>query len=343
MRKYLNWIIIGVIVIAGLFIYPYYTSVFAPNVTITNGKEADFFIPTGSDYVAVGEKLLQEKLLQNPKAFHWVAQRMNYPNHVYPGRYVLQDGMSTRELVQLLRSGKQTPIDFTFIKFRTKEDFAKYAASQLEFPTKHLLDVMNDEEFLGEMGLTPQTVIGVLIPNTYNLYWNTSPTSFIKRMYEEYRNFWNQENRNERRKKWNLTRMEVMTLASIVEEETSRADEKSRIAGVYLNRLRKKMLLQADPTVKFALGDFAIKRVLNIHLEVESPYNTYKTTGLPPGPICTPSIPSIDAVLNGERHDYYYFVAKTDGSGGHHFSATLSEHNNYAKQYHNLLNQQNIK
>ena len=343
MKGPFKFIILGAIAIGALVALSYYQRVFSSNVVIEDAEEAAFYIPTGSDYVTVGEKLLAEKRIKNAKAFHWVAEKMNYPNHVYPGRYILEDGMSTRELVTLLRSGKQTPMRFTFNKFRSLEDFAVHTAENLELTRTALMQTLNDEEYLKTMGLTKETVMGILVPNTYELYWNVSPQAFVDRMYKEYRAFWDKNDRNQRRTNWGLTRMEVMTLASIVEEETNKTDEKATMAGVYLNRIRTGMLLQADPTVRFAHQDFTIKRVLNSHLEYDHPYNTYKYKGVPPGPICTPSIPSIDAVLNGERHDYYYFCVRVDGSGYHHFSKTLQEHLGYARQYHSLLDSKGIK
>ncbi|GAB4403919.1 MAG: endolytic transglycosylase MltG [Bacteroidia bacterium] len=341
LKRPLFWV--GLALVAVLFVFPYYQKVFAPNVSTADGAPQEFFIPTGSDYIAVGKMLLDQKLIKDPGAFHWVSERMNYPRHVYPGRYILEDGMTTRELVQLLRSGRQTPVKFTFVKFRTQEQLAAYVDEKLEMSAKELLDVLGSREALDRYnGLRPEAALTIFIPNTYELYWNITPKAFCDRMYEEYKNFWN-DTRNQQREKLGLNRLEVMTLASIVEEETTKDDEKARIAGVYLNRVRKKWPLQADPTVKYAVGDFTLRRILYEHLKVDSPYNTYLYPGLPPGPICTPSIPSIEAVLAGERHDYMYFCARSDGSGYHHFSRTQAEHEAYAREFHNMLNQQGIR
>lgn len=342
MRKYIPLILIGAFVAGVLFIYPYYESTFAPNVSVPEGQTGEFFIPTGASYDQIANLLVEQNIIKDPKGFDWVAQRMNYPNHVYPGRYVIQDGWNNRELLTLLRSGKQSPIKYTFVKFRTVEDFAEDVSNKFEMSKSQLLGYLNDPSFLDDFGLNRQTAMGIFIPNTYEMYWNTSPEDFVKRMYKEYKAFWN-ESRNAKAKKLRLTRLEVMTLASIVEEETNQNDEKPRVAGVYLNRIRKRMPLQADPTVKFAVGDFSLKRILNKHLEVDSPYNTYKYPGIPPGPICTPSIPSIDGVLNEEKHKYLYFCARTDNSGYHQFSKTLAEHNQYAREYHKWLNEIGIR
>ena len=343
MKKYLLYIIIILLLILVLFVYPKYRNVFAPSVKTSDGDTYDLYIPTGSDYITVGKTLLHDEVISNVEGFHRVARWMNYPNTIKPGRYVLENGMSNREVIQLLRSGKQTPINFTFVKARIPEDFAGLAAQQFEFSEPELMRLMQDSVWLWDnYKLTRETALGIMVPNTYEMWWNTPAEDFFARMYKEYRRFWS-DSREEKRRKLNLDRMEVMTLASIVEEETNANDEKPTIAGVYLNRIRLKMPLQADPTVKFAVGDFALKRVLNSHLESESPYNTYKYLGIPPGPICTPSIPSIDAVLSNERHDYLYFCARVEMDGKHHFSKSLSEHNSYASSYHRALNARGIR
>jgi UPF0755 protein len=338
------WILISVFLLGILFIYPRYKMVFAPSVSMEEGEEIEFFIEPGMDYTDVGKKLMELRLIADPEGFHWVAERMNYPNHVYPGRYKLQNGMSNRELVGLLRSGTREPIRYTFVKFRTPEEAAEHASQHFSFGKSEMLQVLNDAEFLKQYSdLTPETALTVFIPNTYEIYWHISPQDFFARMHREYKNFWDRNDRNEKRNKWGLNRLEVMTLASIIEEESNKNDEKPRIAGVYLNRIRNKWPLEADPTVKFAMKDFALKRILNSHLEYDSPYNTYKYPGIPPGPICTPSIPSIDAVLDAERHKYMFFCARADTSGYHHFSETLSEHNAYAATYHEFLNRIGIR
>jgi UPF0755 protein len=343
MKKYLLYILIVVLVVLVLLVYPAYRDVFAPSVKITDGDSYDLYIPTGSDYIKVGETLLRDEVIANVKGFHRVAGWMNYPNTVKPGRYVLKNGMSNRELIQLLRSGQQSPIKFTFVKARQPKDFTEVASKQFEFSASELKLIMQDSAWLWEnYKLTPKTALGIMVPNTYEMWWNTPAEDFFARMYKEYRRFWN-DTREAKRRKLNLDRMEIMTLASIVEEETNANDEKPTVAGVYLNRIRLKMPLQADPTVKYAVGDFGLKRVLNVHLETESPYNTYKYLGIPPGPICTPSIPSIDAVLTNERHDYLYFCARVEMDGKHHFSKSLTEHNAYAASYHRTLNAKGIR
>ena len=250
------WILLGLAALCVLFVFPYYQRVFSPNVTTPNGKATEFLIPTGSDFSMVGEKLKKEKLISDVYAFDWVAKRMNYPNHVYPGRYILEDGMTTRELITLLRSGRQEPLRFTFVKFRTKEQLADYVGNELEMSSKDLLDLLADSEYLSKHnGLTPETAITIFIPNTYELYWNISPKAFFERMFKEYKTFWS-EARNQKRKKLGLNRLEVMTLASIVEEETNKNDEKGPGGRGIPQSTSQKMAAPGRPHRKICCGRF---------------------------------------------------------------------------------------
>jgi UPF0755 protein len=223
-------------------------------------------------------------------------------------------------------------------KFRVKEDLAAFVSHRLEADSATLMNSLNDDVYLRPYDLDSQTCMALFIPNTYEFYWNTSVEQFLQRMKKEYEHFWNEERKN-KAAALKLTPLQVTSLASIVEEETNYNPEKSRIAGVYLNRMKDKMMLQADPTVKFAIRDFSIRRVLNTHLAYVSPYNTYLNKGLPPGPICTPSIKTIDAVLNAEQHDYLYFCADPDKPGTHVFARTYHEHQLNAKRYQKWLMQ----
>lgn len=241
----------------------------------------------------------------------------------------------------MLRAGRQVPVKVQFHNIKTLEDFASAISTQIEPDSSSLINLINDDEYISEFGFNQQTIYSMFIPNTYEVYWNTKADDFIKRMYSEYNNFWNNK-REAKLQDIGMTKIEVSTLASIVDEETYINDEKKTIAGVYINRLNKGIRLQADPTVKFAVGDRAIKRVLTKHLEINSPYNTYKHAGLPPGPINIPSISGIDAVLNYEKHSYYYFCARADFSGYHHFSKTLTQHLRYAREYQRLLNKNRV-
>ncbi|MBN2487358.1 MAG: endolytic transglycosylase MltG [Bacteroidales bacterium] len=322
--------------------YNLYKRAFAPNVRVeTATNNIFFYIPTGSSFDSVLVDIERQGFIKNIKSFKWVAHRKNYENHVRPGRYLIKNRMSNNELVNLLRSGKQEPVDLTFNNLRTLEQFAGRVSQQLEFDSLNLLVLLRDTAVHQKYGLNKYTMACMFIPNTYEIYWNTSAEKFLDRMNAEYRKFWNRR-RTVQAKQIGKTPEEVITLASIVNEETRMENEKKRVAGVYMNRLNKGMRLQADPTVVFGIGDFSIRRVLKKHYQADSPYNTYKFTGLPPGPICLPDISSIDAVLNYERHDYIYFCARPDFSGYHNFAKTLTEHNKNARAYQLQLNKRRI-
>ena len=295
------------------------------------------YLPTGSTYQTVRARLLQSGLVADTASFHWVARQMGYPSRVKPGRYRLTRRMSNRALITMLRAGNQAPVPLRFESYRTPQELAEKLASQLEMPADSFLAALRHTTLLEELGVTQKTVIALFLPNTYEFYWTARPHEVLRRMHSAYQAFWTPL-RRQQAEALNLTPLQVSTLASIVQAETYRTDERPRVAGVYLNRLRLDMLLQADPTVIYAVGDFTIRRVLNKHLETDSPYNTYKYAGLPPGPINNPTQVSIDAVLKPERHDYLYFAAKTDGSGYHWFSKTYREHVKRARDYQQQQN-----
>jgi UPF0755 protein len=241
-----------------------------------------------------------------------------------------------------LVSGQQVPVKLVIAgNIRDVEKLASIISKQIEPDSMALLTAFNDNKRIEEFGFNKENVLSLFIPNTYEVYWNISSEGVMARMKREYDRFWT-ENRLNKLKDIGLTREEAIVVASIVNEETVKTDEMPRVAGVYINRANKGMKLDADPTLKFAVGDFTLKRVLDKHKEIDSPYNTYKNTGLPPGPICVPSIAAIDAVLNYEKHDYFYFCAKDDFSGYHAFSKTLAQHNKYAASYHAALNKAKI-
>lgn len=333
--KKLIYIALAVLIVAGIGAYKIYDWVFEAGV---NMPQYELFIPTGSNYATVYKKLTEDKVLTEPKGFDFTAKQMKYPEKVKPGRYILKKGMSNREIVGKLRLGDQDPIKFTFTKFRLKKDIIKAISGDFEFKAEELQKLMDDDDFLKDYGLTSNTAIAFFIPNSYNIKWNTTAKEFFERMKFEYNQFWN-ESREGKRKKLNLSRLDVMTVASIVEEETNQNDEKARVAGVYLNRLRQNWNLGADPTVKYAVGDFTLKRILNVHTAVKSPYNTYQVIGLPPGPICTPSIPSIDGVLDAEEHEYMFFCAQPGLTGHHNFAKDAAGHQKNADEYHKWLNE----
>jgi UPF0755 protein len=299
------------------------------------------FIPTGANYDQVFDSLNSKIIIKNQRVFNWLAGKKKYPSSVKSGHYIITGDMTYLNIINILRSGTQSPVKVTFNNVRTIYDLAGKIGYQIEADSAHIIDYLGDNSNYTKDGFSRETVISVFIPDTYEFYWNTSAEGFYKRMLKEYTRFWTDERLAKALEK-NLTPEDVSVLASIIDNEAFISSEKPRIAGVYLNRLKKKMKLEADPTIKFALNDFSIKRILNKHLQVDSPYNTYRHIGLPPGPIGCPTIDGIDAVLNAEVHEYIFFVANADFSGYHHFSKTLAEHNRYAALYQKELDKRKI-
>jgi UPF0755 protein len=314
-----------------------HTRYYGPNVA----KSFTLFIRDNDNFEKVAAMLKAQGALKNTKSFEQLAAFKDYDTHVKPGAYKVQEGWSNNQLVNVLRSGAQTPVMVTFNNIRTFEELSGKLARQLQGDSLTFLHHFKNDSVAVQFGITPKTLSALFIPNTYSLYWTTSPSGFLTRMKSEYEKFWN-ESRKLKAKNAGLTQDQVSTLASIVQEESNKNDEKPVIAGVYLNRLRKNWPLQADPTIRFALGDFTIRRVLTAQLAVQSPYNTYLKTGLPPGPINFPEISSLEAVLNYRVHDYFYFCAKEDFSGYHNFAKTLSEHNRNARRYQAALNRKKV-
>jgi UPF0755 protein len=345
-RKRFHRIIITALalaIIASLIIaYSLFRYIMVPNISTPGGEPVSIFIRSGSTYEDVKKSLYSKGIIRKQKSFEWVAEEKNYPALVKPGHYVVKDGMSNTELVNMLRSGAQTPVNVTFNNIRKLEELAGKVSAQIEADSVSLMKCWNDRAFLKTLGTELGKVLLMIIPNTYEFWWTSDAYEFTERMHKEYIAFWN-EDRRMKAKSLKMSQNEIVILASIVEKETQKNDEKPVIAGVYINRLRKDWPLQADPTVVFAVGDFEMKRVLTVHTQIDSPYNTYKYTGLPPGPICMPSVASIDAVLNYRRHDYMFFCAKADMSGYHAFARTLREHNRNAKEYQQALNSRNIR
>ncbi len=339
--KRILYVILVIFIIAGIKGIDIYRKAFKPNIFTKNKKVYYLYIPTGSTYDDVLGKLYANNLVKNKNTLEWAAERMNYRKHINPGKYRLKNRMTNHKLILMLRSGLQEPVIVTFNKTRTLEKLAGKVSDKIEADYNEILDLLHNKEYLDKLGFDENTIKGLFIPNTYEFYWNTSAEQFIERMLNEYKLFWNKK-RTGKAEQMNFTINEVITLASIVGEETSKEEEMPRIAGVYINRLHKGIRLQADPTVKYAVGDFSIRRVLSKHLQTDSPYNTYRYGGLPPGPITIPSISSIDAVLNHENHSYLYFCAKEDFSGYHYFSRSLTQHNKYARLYQKALNKRRI-
>jgi len=345
MSKFSKVIIYSFLILTALSViigYQLYKAFLKPNTWVKDEKSATLYIPTGSDFNDLKLSLYEKGIVINRPTFEWMAKRKNLENNIHPGKYLINDGMTNTQLIDLLRSGKQTPVNLTFNNLRTRESFAQRISRDMEPDSSEIIGLLNDDDYLSIFGFSSETILTMFIPNTYEVYWNTSGKELMDRFFTEYNKFWN-EGRRQKAAQIGLTPVQVSILASIVEKETNQNDEKARMAGVYLNRLQKNWMLQADPTVVFATGDFTIKRVLNIHKEIDSPYNTYKNYGLPPGPICIPSIASIDGVLNREIHNYMFFCAKDDFSGYHAFAETHAQHNINANKYRQALDKENIK
>lgn len=324
-------------ILVGARAYQLYRYVFEENV------KSDYVLLITEDdtFESISEKLEKDQVLSNYKALKWVAKKKQYKKFIRPGRYEIKKGMNSNELVNMLRSGAQQPVDITFNNVRFKEELAGKVSKYIQADSVSLLALFSDQEQIKDWGFNEETFRAMFIPNTYEMYWTTSAEEFAERMKKEYDRFWD-ETRKAQAAKMQMTPPEVSILASIVESETIKADELKTVAGLYVNRLQKNIPLQTDPTIKYALGDYSIKRVLNKDLQIDSPYNTYKYAGLPPGPICFPAITSIDAVLNFEDHDYIYMCAKEDFSGYHSFAKTLRQHNRNAEKYRKALDAKGI-
>jgi len=309
---------------------------YCPNLTRSEQDSVYFFVRTGSKYPQVYADMKKSGWLKHNKSFDWVARNKEYPEHLKPGRYLLRKGMSNIQIVNILRSGKQAEVHLIFKTTRHFDRLAGIIAKQIEADSVSLLKAFRDTAVMKSFGLSPEHWRAMFIPNTYQFLWNTSVDQFLQRMNQEFKAFWNPE-REQRLKEVGLDKFELMSLAAIVQEETFKTEDMPVIAGVYFNRLKLGMKLQADPTVIYAVGDYTIKRVLMKHLMVNSPYNTYRFAGLPPGPIRIPSIQAIDACLNYKRHNYLYFCAKEDFSGYSVFARTYSEHLINARKYQRAL------
>jgi len=321
----------------------FYKTLYRCNIDL-KGKDAVFiYIPTHSDFSKVCSILYDGQYIKDKESFEWLAGKKNYIAKIKPGKYQIRKGMSNKQLIDMLRAGRQTPVKLTYNNIRTKDELITKICTQLEADSTELRNILNNDHSLSKFGLNSRNCLAIFIPNTYEFYWNTSADEFIDRIYKEYKKFWNAD-RLQQAENCGLDKIQVSILASIVQaEQTQFNKEKPVIAGLYINRLRKRMLLQSDPTIIYAIGNFNIHRVLNRDKEINSPYNTYKFEGLPPGPINLPEISSIDAVLNYDKNDYIYMCAKEDLSGFHNFSRTLEQHTIYARKYQQALDAKNIK
>jgi UPF0755 protein len=321
--------------------YKGWQMVFSPNVRLADKNYTFFYIRTGSDYRTVLQQLAEEKVISNTLTFDWVASLMNYPKSVKSGKYRILNGMSNRELVNLLRSGNQEQVSLVIRSMNSLKDLASLVGRKLEADSNEFYSLVTSDSVLKVLSINQETMMAMFIPNTYHFYWNSSASKVFNRLNEEYRSFWDDE-RKRLADSLGLNQVQVSIVASIVEKETHKRDEMPVVAGVYLNRLKKGMLLQADPTVIFAMNDATVRRVTSAMLQTESPYNTYKYKGLPPGPICIPSQMAIEAVLHPNVHHYIYFCAREDFSGYHNFAETIEQHLANARKYQHELNKRRI-
>ncbi len=339
--KFYLVLVISSSVLLTSFAFYFYQAFFSPNTLPEKEEPYMLRIPSNATFKMVSDSLYQNDVIQELVSFSFVSKVLGYQEDVKPGLYTVKPRMTNLQLIKMLRSGAQTPVKLTFNNVRTKEDLAEKITRNLEITPDHFMDLLSDSVNIRKFGFEEETIMAMFIPNTYEVWWNVSAESLFDRMYKEYDRFWTAE-RKDKADRLGLSQNEVSTLASIVQAETQKADERPKVAGVYLNRLKINMALQADPTLVFAVGDFGIKRVLNVHKEIDSPYNTYKYTGLPPGPINLPEISALDAVLNAAEHNYLYFCAKDDFSGYHAFASNFDEHLSNARKYQNALNRAKI-
>lgn len=337
--------IIGIVVLlllaaAATVGYLAYSAILAP---IVKGEQTVYIqIHPEYDTQQVAEVLSSSATIESMAGFAPLMKHYKYDERVKPGNYAIRPGDSMRDICLRLLSGNQTPVRLVIPSVRTLDRLAGAVGKQLMTDSAAIATILTDHHLIDSLGYTAETFPTLFLPNTYEVYWTMSPEQFIARMKKEHDTFWNTE-RKKKAQAQGLTPIEVTTLASIVDEETNKNDEKPLVAGLYLNRLKRGMLLQADPTVKFAHGKFDLRRILLAHLTIDSPYNTYKYAGLPPGPIRIPSIAAIESVLNPAKHSYIYMCAKEDFSGYHNFASTLGQHNANARRYQQALNQRGIK
>ena len=327
MKKVILIIILAIAILSGYAAW----QIFGATVSAPENKY--FYVKTGSIYSDVRQSLIDQKIIKkNTFFFDVVSKKLKYPSLVKAGRYQIKSGTSVFNLLRMLRSGNQTPVSLVINKLRLPQDLAKKIADNFECDSASVMQALTNPETLEKYHTNENTMITNVIPNTYSIFWNTPADKIIDKLHDEKEKFWTEE-RVAKANKLNLTPNQVYIMASIVEEETNKQDDKGLIASVYMNRIATGMRLQADPTVKFAMKDFALTRILYAHLTYASPFNTYVNAGLPPGPICTPSVKTIDAVLDQPQTNYIYFVAKPDFNGYSNFASSYAEHLVFAKAY----------
>jgi UPF0755 protein len=304
-------------------------NVFGPTLKQPEGKY--FYIKTGSTYETVISELLDQKILSSTSWFNLVARILKY-NTIKPGKFAVKKGMGVFALVRELKNDRQSPVDLIIIKFRTKEEFARRIGKEFETDSLQMISFLNNSDSMRHYDLDTNTWDFAIIPDTYTFFWNSTPTKIFSKLSASSKQFWT-DDKKQKLKENNLNPIQAYILGSIIEEETNLKEDKGKIASVYINRLDKGIPLQADPTVKFAMKDFGLKRIYEKYLTTPSPYNTYVNKGLPPGPICTPSVETLDEVINAPKTDYLYFVANSDFSGRHVFTTNYEDHKKYAKLF----------
>lgn len=339
-KRIIGGVLLLLVIVGAAAAYIGYQLLYASN--FPSDKTTYVYINEETNFDDLSRQLQDSSDCIRPSSFQFLAKALSYPEHMRTGKYAVDPGSGNLQLLNKLRRGSQSPVQLTFNNIRLKTDLAKRLSDQLMLAEEDLLERWNNPAYCDSLGFDTVTIITLFIPNTYEVYWNTSTDGLMKRMSTEYERFWNDE-RREKANQINLSLTEVAILASIVEEETAKRDEYARVSGLYINRLMRGMPLQADPTVKFAVGDFTLRRILFKHLEIDSPYNTYMYEGLPPGPLRVPSPAALDAVLNYERHNYLYMTANEDFSGYHNFAVTLAEHSRNAMRYQAELNRRGIR
>ena len=332
MKKWIVLTVLLIFLVAAFLVW----KLFGP--TVKQPEEKFLYIRTGSTYNAVVKDLQNRKIIKSAEGFNLISRALKY-TIVKPGKYEIKKGMNLFNLVRMLKNGRQTPIDLVIIKFRTKEEFAGRIGREFETDSLQMLNFLSNHDSLEHYHLDTNTWACAIIPDTYRYFWNSTPTRIFSKLYAVSEDFWTSE-RKQKLKDNNLTPVQAYTLASIIEEETNLKTDKGKIASVYINRIDKGISLQADPTIKFALKDFGLKRIYEKYLAVQSPYNTYTNKGLPPGPICTPSVETLKEVINAPKTDYIYFVADSDLNGSSVFTSNYKDHMKYAKLYQQALNKQ---
>lgn len=336
MKKIIGFTIgIGIVLVA---VFAWF--VLGSNTSFSENKKYLFVYTGKTGEEDVMNYIKENKLLNNPGLFNFVANRLNVWKRLKPGRFEIKKGESILNIVRMLRNNNQSPVDLVIRKLRTNDDLVAILARNFEAGSSAVTDFVSNNDSLSSLGVNTYALTSIIIPDTYTFYWNTPTGKILRKLKSESENFWKKDDREKKAKELGFTPLQVTIIASIVEEETNKNDEKGNVASVYINRYNKGMRLGADPTIKFAMHDFTLKRIYLKYLDVESPYNTYKQNGLPPGPICTPSAKTIDAVLNAPKTEYLFFVAKSDFSGYHTFSTNYAEHMQHAREFSKAQDEQ---